>query len=67
MNNNLFFESNTCVVWVISALSSGVFPARNRCHSSDSCNLLRQGLFYLWLYFIGTGSPALLHVFQELN
>ena len=28
-NNNLLFESNTCVVWVSSALSSGVFPARN--------------------------------------
>jgi hypothetical protein len=29
--------------------------------------LLRQGLFYPMLYFIGTDSPALLHLFQELN
>jgi hypothetical protein len=30
------FETNTFVLSASSALSSGVFQARNRCHSSDS-------------------------------
>jgi len=30
----LIFETNACMLSVTSALSYGVVPARNRCHSS---------------------------------
>jgi hypothetical protein len=32
------------------------------CHSGKGQNLLRQGLFYGELYFMGTGSPAKGHL-----
>jgi hypothetical protein len=57
----LIFETNTCVLQASSALSSGVFRqeiAFSSKLSTAGSYLLRQGLFYPVLFFIGMGSPA---------
>ncbi|OYZ33157.1 MAG: hypothetical protein B7X86_02210 [Sphingobacteriales bacterium 17-39-43] len=60
-NNNLILKINTCALEAGSALSSGVVPARNHVIIQipfAGSYLLRQGLLYPGLYFIGMGSPA---------